>query len=59
MMEIMTINLSYSDIVIGISGLLYLSVAIFNACKGDWPWSFLWLCYSLANFALVVIALKK
>jgi len=53
------INMNFTDIIIGISGLLYLSVSVVNGFKGEWPWCFLWLCYSMANFALVAIAMNK
>lgn len=47
--------MNFENIVIGVSTILYLSVVINFAINGNWPWFFIWLCYSGANVGLIIV----
>ena len=45
--------MTFENTVVGIAMLLYASVAISYACKGNGPWAMVWLCYAAANLGLI------
>ena len=47
--------MNFENILIGIASLLYFSVAISFAMKGNGGWFFIWLCYSGANMGLIIV----
>lgn len=47
--------MTFENVVVGISALLYFSVGVSWALKGQWAWSFVWLCYSGANVGLIIV----
>lgn len=51
----MIAGMTFENIVVGISALLYLSVAVSFAIKGNWAWSLIWLCYTGANIGLMIV----
>ena len=53
-MEVTT-DMTFENIVVGISALLYFAVAISFAIKGNWAWFFIWLCYSGSNVGLIIV----
>jgi len=51
--------MNFETIIVGIAAVLYASVGVSYALKGNIPWSIVWFSYSSANFGLIYLALKK
>ena len=51
--------MTYENIIVAIAACLYFSVAVLYAVRGQWPWSFVWLCYSMVNIGLILVEIKK
>lgn len=52
-------NIDFESFVVSVSAFLYFLVSSSYFCKQKYEWSFVWLCYSLANIALILAANKK
>jgi len=50
--------ITINTIAVGISAGMYFIVAISYFLQGKYPWSFIWLCYCLANIGLLWAASK-
>ena len=48
--------MNFETIVVGISGCLYFCVSISYFMKQRYDWSFVWLCYAMANVGLILAA---
>jgi hypothetical protein len=51
--------MSFESFVVAVSGFLYFCVSISYFLKGRYDWSFVWLCYSMANVGLIMAAKNK
>lgn len=49
--------ITYETVVVAIAALLYISVGVSYAAKGNFPWAIVWLAYGLANSGLIWAAL--
>jgi hypothetical protein len=47
--------MTFEGITVGISAFLYACVGISFLVKGQYAWSLVWICYSLANFGLILV----
>jgi len=51
--------MTFENITIFVVAILYLSVGISHAFKGNWAWALTWSCYAGSNMGLIFIALKR
>ena len=49
----------FETAIIGITAVLYISVGVSYAMKGNYPWCIIWLSYGLANCGLIWASLTK
>jgi hypothetical protein len=47
--------MNWENSVIAISAVLYGSVGVSFLVKGQYSWALVWICYSLANFGLMLV----
>lgn len=47
--------MNFEHSVICIAAFLYAAVAVSFLLKGQYAWCMIWLCYSLANFGLMIV----
>lgn len=45
--------MSFEQIVVGLAMVLYATVGVSYAMKGDLPWALVWLSYATANVGLI------
>jgi len=48
----------YEQLIVGIVTLLYFSVGVLYASRGNMPWALVWLSYAMANVGLILAAIK-
>jgi mannose/fructose/N-acetylgalactosamine-specific phosphotransferase system component IID len=51
--------MNFETIIVGIVAVLYASVGVSYALKGNAPWAIIWLSYSSANIGLIIAALNN
>ena len=58
MMDLMMINITFEQIAITTSGILYFLVGMTYLIKKEYAWAIIWFAYSTANIGLM-LAQKK
>ena len=58
MMDLMMINITFEQIAITTSGILYFIVGMTYLIKKEYAWAIIWFAYSTANIGLM-LAQKK
>jgi len=51
--------MTFENIVISVSALLYLSVGASYMIKGNFPWALVWFAYGIANVGLIIASHNK
>jgi hypothetical protein len=51
--------MNFETIIVGIVAILYATVGVSYALKGNYHWAIVWASYASANFGLILLALKK